>query len=410
MKPFWPLAAIGMLLGGVAHAQQLHVEGLADLRVVVPSGQESNLDGGLGKLRWGNDDGGAAVRPELGGLVLRGVLDLTPELLVVGEIRSDTQQKTPVDIVDAFVRWRPVSTTRWRWWLKAGAFFPPISLENTGIGWSTEWTLTPSAINAWVGDELRIIGGEAMVEWRGDSDHLQAYGSIFGWNQPAGVALANRGWSFNDRPLGLFDHIRLPDVVAEQREALGQTYHSLFEGEFRQIDRSPGWYAGVAWERPEYGRIALLRYDNRADPAMQSGGQFAWRTKFWSLSASTELAGFVVLSQAMVGSTVITPLPTVSSVTDFWAAYVLAGYERGNWRYAVRFDEFGTSERHPGPTPRLSEQGFAGTAAVTWSPWKWLRVTGEVICIDYTRAQRTLQGVSPHTIETQAQLAARLRF
>ena len=397
--------AIGLLLGGAANAQDVHLQGLLDLRVVIPSGQVSNLDGGLGKTRWGYGNGDA-VQPELGAAILRGTAQITPDILLVGEIRSDPQQQTAFDIIDAFARWRPVSTTRWRWSVKVGAFFPPVSLENTGIGWTPEWTLTPSAINAWVGDELRIIGGEAMLEWRGDVDHFEVYGSVYGWNQPAGVAIADRGWTFNDQPLGLLDHLRLPNAAA----APGQPSSAQYSDQFRQFTGSPGWYAGMAWERSDFGRIAVLRYDNMADPAAHDASEFAWRTKFWSLSGSTAVGDVVVLAQAMVGSTVIAPVPSFVSTTDFWSVYVLAGYERGDWRYALRFDEFGTSERQSGPGATASEHGYAGTAAVTWSARPWLKFVGEVLCIDYWSAQRTLGGLAPHAIEAQAQLAVRLTF
>jgi hypothetical protein len=401
-----PLLAIGLAaLPACGRAQGLdfHSEGLLDLRLVAPSSQRSNLDGGLGKLRWGQAD--APVQPELGGLSWQGAVGLTPELWAVTDLRFDTQQRNAVDVLDAFVRYRPVSVTRWRWSVKAGAFFPPVSLENTGPGWTTEWTLTPSAIDAWVGDELRTIGSEGSLEWRGDVDRIEATVAVYGWNQPAGVAMADRGWSFNDRALGLLDHIRLPDASARALGSQGRLYSS----EFRQIDGTPGWYAGIAWERPELGRVALLRYDNMADPTAHDG-EFAWRTKFWSLGVSTEWAGVVLLMQAMVGSTVITPSPSFSSTTDFWAAYVLAGYERGDWRYAVRFDRFATDEHRPGAGPRGSEQGFAGTVAVTWSPRKWLQLTGELVGIDSVRDQRLLEDRPPRALEGQAQLAVRVRF
>jgi len=47
---------------------------------------------------------------------------------------------------------------------------------------------------------------------------------------------------------------------------------------------------------------------------------------------------------------------------------------------------------------------------VTWSARPWLKVVGEVLCIDYWRAQRTLDGLAPHAVEAQAQLAVRLTF
>ena len=47
--------------------------------------------------------------------------------------------------------------------MKTGAFFPTISLENDDLGWTSPYTLTPSAINSWIGDELRTIGSEAIL-------------------------------------------------------------------------------------------------------------------------------------------------------------------------------------------------------------------------------------------------------
>ena len=396
------LAGLNVALPCAAMALDLTLSGLTDLRLVAPSGQDSNLDGGLGKLSWG-DGRGSPVIPDLDQAVLRGSALFTPDLLATAEIRYDPRQKTAVDLLDAYVRYRPVSTSRWRWGVRAGAFFPPVSLENTGIGWTPEWTLTPSAINAWVGEELRTLGGETTLEWRGDVDRIEFTASAFGWNEPAGAAIASYGWTFNDRPTGLFDHLRMPDIFS----APGTTSWS---DEFRQFDHSVGWYAGIAWDRPDIGRVALLRYDNEADPSAHDGGEFGWRTKFWSLSGSTEFGPVVILAQAMVGSTAIAPVPSYISTTEFWAYYVLAGIERGNWRYAIRFDHFGTTEVAPEPSPRGDEHGIAGTTAVTWTPRKGLSVVGELLAIDYNRAQRILIGQPPHVTEVQAQLALRLSF
>jgi hypothetical protein len=390
------------ILPCAAMAQDLTLSGIADFRLVAPSGQNSNNDGGLGKLQWG-DGRGSPVLPDLDQAVLRASILFTPEVRAVVEFRYDPAQKTVVDLLDAYVRYRPVSTTRWRWGVRTGAFFPPISLENTEVGWEPEWTLTPSAINAWVGEELRVLGGEASIEWRGDVDRIEFVAAAFGWNQPAGAAIASYGWTFNDRPTGLFDHVRLPDIFAPPG---GTAY--LYE--FRQLDHSIGWYAGATWERPDLGRLTLLRYDNEADPNAHDSTEFAWRTKFWSLGASTEIGPVVILAQAMQGSTTIEPFPGYVSNSSFWAYYLLAGIERGEWRFAARFDGFGTSESAPGPPPKANEHGVALTAAVTWTPRKGISVVGELLAVDYSRSQRVLIGKPSHVIEPQAQLALRLTF
>jgi hypothetical protein len=60
-------------------------------------------------------------------------------------------EQNPVDITEAFIEWRPYPQSQWRWRAKLGAFYPPISLENRGVGWQSLYSLSPSAINTWVG-------------------------------------------------------------------------------------------------------------------------------------------------------------------------------------------------------------------------------------------------------------------
>jgi hypothetical protein len=398
------LAAFALSIGS-ARAQDFRLDGMMDLRVFHPSDQRSNLDGGLGKTERGSGDRPSDVGAGLEALTLRGVAGLTPEFRLIGEVRSNPRQKTAVDILDAYAVWRPVSTTPWRWTVKGGAFFAPISLENDGIGWTSPWTLTPSAINSWVGNELRTIGTEGSLEWRGDVDHFEATASVYGWNEPAGAAIEDRGWTFTGSPLGLFDHVRLSNTVAQP----GRPSTASYSSEFRQLDHTPGWYAAVSWDRPDIGRLQLLRYDNMADPSAHDH-EFGWRTKFWSLGFSTEVGELVILAQGMIGSTQIEPTPAFNSTTYFYAGYVLVGWERQKWRYALRFDQFGTNEKQLAPDFGTSEHGAALTAAITWSPTKWLRVTGEVLGVDSWRAQRLQFGNDPHAFETQAQLAVRVMF
>jgi hypothetical protein len=49
---------------------------------------------------------------------------------------------------------------------RAGGFIPPISWEHPGTAWSTHYTLTPSAIATWAGEDLRGFGAEADWLWR----------------------------------------------------------------------------------------------------------------------------------------------------------------------------------------------------------------------------------------------------
>src|SRR6476646_1572801 len=237
------------LLGFPSHALAVdfHFDGYADLRLIVPSNQESWQDGMLGKLRYGAEDNKPEAR--LAEAVGQAVALITPQLMALAVVRIEPEQRTFADFLEAYARYRPVSTTAWRWSLKGGAFFPPVSLENTEIGWTSPWTLTPSAINTWVGEELRTIGAEGALEYRSEARTITAMASVFGWNDPAGVLVADRGWALHDRVTGLIDKPRIPDAIARaQRLSIPQyTYEAL------EIDDRAGWYAAASWDETGLG-------------------------------------------------------------------------------------------------------------------------------------------------------------
>lgn len=380
---------------------RLGVEGYADLRAVAPSDQVSWMDGGLGKFRYGDSDPSL----ELAEIVGEAHLQVTGELMVMAVARIAPQQSTLLDVTEAYLRYRPVSLSPFRWSVKLGAFFPPISLENSELGWASPWTLTPSAINTWVGEELRTLGGEARAEWRSESRTLTAIGAVYGWNDPTGILLADRGWALHDFVVGLNERPRLPDVFARSRPLPVPAKTS----EFIEIDSRAGWYAGASWEETGWGRIDVLRYHNEADPTAQRA-QVAWLTKFWSAGASTQILGITLLAQGMKGWTYIEPSPFFHSGTDFESAFLLAGWETGDWRFAGRAEVFSTNEEHPGSSVRLSEHGHAFTVAANWLPLDWLRLTAELVRVDSTRRQRMLDGLDPRQIETMGQLSAKLYF
>jgi hypothetical protein len=333
----------------------------------------------------------------------QGVVLITPELMALAVVRIEPEQRTFLDFLEAYARYRPVSTTPWRWSVKAGAFFPPISLENTEIGWTSPWTLTPSAINTWVGEELRTIGVEGELEWRSEERTITAMASVFGWNDPAGVLIADRGWALHDRVTGLIDRPREPDVIAAK---IGVSV-PLYTYEALEIDGRPGWYAAASWDEAGLGFLNLIYYNNEADPAAVRRDTIAWRTDFWDVGARTQFGDVTLMAQAMTGQTMIVPNAFFFSDTTFKSAYLLAGWTIvQDWRVAARADVFSTDERNPFPGNQ-SEHGNALTFAVNYLPYDWLRLTAEAIRVDSTRNQRTLAGLSPRAVENQLQLSAK---
>lgn len=390
-------AALAALFAAApARGIEFQFDGIADFRLVSPGGERSWIEGGLGKLRYGDGDSNF----QFGGVYGQGTALFTPELIAVVVVRADSTQEDFILPMEAWLRYRPVSTTPWRWSVKAGAFFPPFSLENTELGWTSYWTLTPSAINSWLGDELRTIGGESTLEWRQEAGTFSLTGALFGWNDPAGVMIADRGWAMDDRPTALFDDLREPDATLKLFGAPYPGTTPIFD----EIDDRAGWYTGLSWNDSYDWKLQLFRYDNDANASAHDGDDFAWHTDFWDVGFSKTVGEFTVLAQGLVGTTIITPVPGFSSVTNFDSAYGLLGWERGEWRLAARADLFRT---HTAGNSLFSENGYALTGAASWLPKDWLRVTGEVLYIDSTRDERVIEGLAPAHAATETQLSFR---
>ncbi|HEY0525095.1 MAG TPA: hypothetical protein VGD08_17010 [Stellaceae bacterium] len=384
-----------------AQAQEFKFDGFAEARLVHPTGEQSWLKGGFGKLRYG---GGGDVDPQIGGVVLVPRIELTPEILAVATARYDSGQDPRFGVTEAFVRYRPVSTTAFRYTVKAGAFFPPVSVENEGLGWTSLWTLTNSAINSWIGEEVRPVGGEGRVEYRtgGALGTVEAIGSVFAANDTAGTLLGERGWSLTDRITPLGGHVREPDLFAGGNPPANSRV-------FDEIDSTPGYYVGASWDVPDYGKTTLIYYNNKADIGANPTTS-AWHTRFWSAGYSGEFGDFVVMAQGMLGDTRVGHV-VFDTETKFYAAYALVGWNiTDEWRLAARIDQFGTSGFNPADGINRSEHGHALTVDLGWRPKPWLRLSGEVLAIDSFRALRASGGVNPKTVDTQLQLSARLFF
>lgn len=386
-----------------AHAAtEFHFTGFGDVRFISAPTTDAYLDGGLGKLRFGEEDPHPGLK--LGDSVGEGTVNFDSELFLQADARVSPRYGAAVDLLEAFAQYAPKSNSEWSWSLRIGAFFPPLSLENEQTGWSTFWTVTPSAINSWIGSEVRTIGAEGTLQWRRNGGAVTLIGALYGDNDPAGILIAFRGWNFDDRVTGLFEKTRLPNSLG----ALLPQPLPIERHLFQEIDSRPGWYLDLSWEPSEFTGFEVMRYDNNADPAQHSGDQFAWHTAFWELGFRKQIGQVTILSQALSGSTTIRPTASSFLQTQFKSAYALVGWDMDDWWLAARGDVFQTRTRTlvPAPSP-FSEDGHSIDATASWLPKRWLRLSAEYLLVEDTRAQRLIDGERPHQTETQFQLVVR---
>ena len=317
--------------------------GAADFSLVrADSELPSWLEGGNGKLRF--DEGHDGLQFSRAFLDYRGRLTNTLNARVTLNANDDISNT--LDLTEAFLEWRPVPSSSWRWRSRLGAFYPRLSAENTDAGWSSAYGLSSSVINTWIGEELRAFGTDLRLtrEFNSAPDHhLSLEGGMLYGNDPTGALLAWRGWSAHDRQTGIWSKLPTPAISAiAPWDPDGEPLPRY--DPFTEIDHKPGFYAGVEWQWTGRGRLKYMHYDNHADPeAETAAGEYAWRTWFDHVGAEIELPGrMALLGQWISGSTEMGADlgPWRVQDVDFEASFLTLTHTTGPHRLSVRYEWF----------------------------------------------------------------------
>src|SRR5256885_1858116 len=136
-----------------------------DVRLVAVDGEKSWVEGGFGKLRSGSD-GDFRIQPQLGNvsLVWKPQFSWSLGAIVVGSLQGG--ERTQAGLSQAYLTFRPMRSDKLAVSGRAGLMWPPISLEHEGADWHVKDSITPSAINSRIGEEVRPIAAQASVSAR----------------------------------------------------------------------------------------------------------------------------------------------------------------------------------------------------------------------------------------------------
>jgi hypothetical protein len=386
----WPVAALAATCAAASVSAQSDRSDRNELYLGASAGYVSAAtdlstwtEGGFSKLRY-TDDGFEAFR--LFG-EYHGRITPTLRARVVADYVDDASGG--IDFTEAVLDWRPVPKSRNQQQLRFGAFYPSFSLENGDRGWQSPFTFSSSAINTWIGEEIRPFGAEWSLRRRlagfRSNHEIRGFASAFYGNDPAGTLLFWRGWSLHDRQTRFGDELSIPP-----RPFTTAPPQKLKP--FDEIDHDPGMYAGVEWRYARRALVQVARYDNRADPYSFSNGQWGWGTEFDHLAVQVDLpAQLGLVAQWMDGYTQWltaalpdgTRLPISEHVHDeFASSFLLLTRKLGSTqRLAVRYDTF-SYERPAGTAPEFyGDEGDAWTLSYRIEPTQrfsggieWLRI------------------------------------
>jgi hypothetical protein len=381
---------------GTAHATDWEFD--LDARLVTSDAGRSPFDGGLGDLRYGENRSGL----ELG----RARFAISEPLGELWTLRLDASawgngDKSPVGLTEAYLQFRPYPRAGYRLRIKAGAFHAPISLENRASGWDSPYTVSYSALNSWLGEELRTVGLEAQLDWLGTrTGHgfdLGLTGGVFGWNDPAGAALAYDGFMLTDRQTPLFGRVGRRIAGAPRPVE-----------PFHEIDHRTGLYGGVEARYLDRVVLRALRYDNRADPTAYdpSVKRFAWHTRFDSAGLRVESGnGWTAILQWLDGETYVAP-GGMELEWPFTARFALLSKRFGKHTLSVRYDKFEVRSRNTEADG--TQNGHAWTTAYVFQPsaqWRFTLEWLQVVSDSFNR--HDYLGAPALATDTQIQLAIR---
>jgi hypothetical protein len=388
------------------------LEVAGDLRLVAVNGEKSWLDRGFGKLRSGSD-GDLRVRPELGNVDLVWQPQFTWSLsaTIVGSLQGG--ERTQAGLSQAYLSLKPMrSAGGTAFSARAGLMWPPVSLEHEGADWHVADSITPSAINSWIGEEVRPVAAEGTIAANLGASKLRASAAIIAANDTAGTLLTFRGWALHDRTTLAFNRWPLPPL-GDEFTGVQAPFTSPLIDLHPGFAHRPGYYAKLAFQPPAPVRIELFRYDNRANPQdVTDKLEWGWDTHFDNVGILAELGGGTELkAQALQGRTRMGFVEEGRRWVDnrFRSAFVLLSKPFGPFGIAVRGEAFGTRNRGSWWDDEYDEHGWSAMVA---AKRRFGPVTGllELLHVSSESPAREHIGEAPSQRQTQLQAEVRMRW
>lgn len=406
-RHLFPLTTLAAALCAAAPARAIEWHGLLEGRASAVDASRSWLDQGLGKLRYSSSNA------RISQAMLRADGDLSDTITAAMVVNAADDRPHVLDVNEAWLGWNPVPAGPWKTRVKVGAFFPvtSVELDYDSVGWTPARTLSSSAINSWIGEELRTKGIELNLQRSGRQEGSpHDFGltvAVYSANDETGTLMAWRGWTISDRITGLTEPLMLANlpVYAPTGKLIKQrrTIHP-----FREIDGKLGYYATANYGYAGWFELAAMHYDNRANPLIVKDGQYAWTTRFDHLSLKMKPHGkWEVLAQAMRG---YTTMGTHGVTVNFRSWFALASHPLGSGALTARLDYFNISENDRIPSDPNTEHGHSLALAYAQPLGTGLAWITEVLSVRSERASRALIGDSPRQNERSLSTALRWQF
>ena len=382
-----------------------------DVRLVSVDGEPSWLKADFGKLRYGKGDSGVHVAQAAVAWKPR-LADTVTAYVLVQDVPGVDHE---LGVEEAYLKWKPVPKSNTRFAVRLGQFFPPVSMEHDGTGWTPLRTLTPSAINSWIGEEVLVQGLEANVQ-RNFGDHLVGL-TVGGFRKDdtAGTILAWRGWALHDISSSESTTLPLPSGDEQGWYQIFGDYQAPATRPVDEVDGRLGYYARLDWRPPAPMAFNLEYYDNQGNPTAVRNAQWGWGTRFWNLgyqaqlNPKTELMAQYMRGHTRMGWNLGDGAWAIDA--DFESAYVLVSHKFDNgMRLTGRVETFAVKDNSMRAVDDNSDRGSSATVAWIKPVNAHLDLTVEALTVKSNHPARETHMEDPRQTQTLVQVALKLHF
>jgi hypothetical protein len=382
--------AVGVwMIAASAFAQSsFRTYGFLTLREIYVKAQPSWATG-----HWGRFDVGAASADDHKTVnvdVLQLGIDWTPStwlLLHTDGLARKEQSGTVGRRVGLVQGYAEIHTEKLR--LRGGLFWPSTSLENVDPLWNSRYTISYSALNSWIAQEVRPIGADIQFS---PNFYVTVGATAFKGNDTMGSALAARGWTIGNR-LSVYNEVIA--AVPDTTRAIGP-----------EIDKKFGDSERIRIQLPERAILQFTRIDNRSELLVRSAPEEPWRTRFNIIGAELGPTGPTTLAAEWAYGSTALGFPGGSFTMDFDTIYLLLSQKRGTSRWTARVERFTTNDKRRQPGDVNREHGSAFTLSWLHESSTSLRSGLEYVHVKGDR----LEAPDPRTGGSTISLELRYRF
>jgi hypothetical protein len=349
-KAEWRLLAAFCILHSAfalaANAQTFRLLGYLAGREIYVKAPPPWTRGGFGPFDVGADSTGDYVSRNQALAQIGAEWTPTPWLTAHAQAIARTEPSgTPGKRFGFVEAYADLHTERWR--LRAGEFFLPTSRENTDPLWTSPYTITWSALNTWMGQEVRPIGADLQFS---PNFYITVGATAFHDSDTMGTLPAGRGWALGNR-LTVYDEL----VAVPEPQGTTKPFGPDLDGKW-------GFSERVRLTLPERALLQVTHLDNRAE-LVDRRGQTPWLTKIDHVGAQLGTTGPSTLAAEWMSGETTVGFPGGTFTMDFDTVYLLGSYKMQHERLSVRVERFSTRDHARAEPDASREDGHAITAA-----------------------------------------------